>query len=100
MTVRRHARLFQFLLILIAFQMPLLHTKAFAAPSAPDPAVTYANSVGKGPARYSEGYFGTGDDRLHYVEAGKGPLVILDNVKVCDCSAHTHCASPFAPSSG
>ncbi len=77
MTVKRQAQLFQFLLILIAFQMPLLHTKAFAAPSAPDPAVTYANSVGKGPARYSEGYFGTGDNRLHYVEAGKGPLVIL-----------------------
>lgn len=42
-----------------------------------DPAVTHANSVRQGPVGYSEGWYGTGKGRLHYVEAGKGPLVIL-----------------------
>jgi pimeloyl-ACP methyl ester carboxylesterase len=43
----------------------------------PDPAVTYANAAKSGTSGYREGYFGKGDDRLHYVETGKGPLVIL-----------------------
>lgn len=42
-----------------------------------DPAVAYANRMGSGTEEYREGQFGTGDDRLHYVEAGRGPLVIL-----------------------
>lgn len=42
-----------------------------------DPAVTHANSIRTGPIAYREGYFGIGDTRLHYVEAGRGPLVIL-----------------------
>lgn len=42
-----------------------------------DPAVLLANErSGSGP-RYREGYFGEGDTRLHYVEAGEGPLVLL-----------------------
>jgi pimeloyl-ACP methyl ester carboxylesterase len=44
---------------------------------APDPAVTYANANRAGDIPYTEGYFGTGDNRLHYVEAGSGPLIIL-----------------------
>ena len=42
-----------------------------------DPAVAYANTHGSGDARYKQGWFGEGDTRLHYVEAGEGPLVIL-----------------------
>lgn len=42
-----------------------------------DPAVAHANANRSGPISYKEGYFGEGDTRLHYVEAGKGPLVIL-----------------------
>lgn len=42
-----------------------------------DPAVTYANTHGTGDATYKQGWFGSGDTKLHYVEAGKGPLVIL-----------------------
>lgn len=43
----------------------------------PDPAVTHANSIRSGPIAYREGYYGSGDTRLHYVEAGRGPLIIL-----------------------
>ncbi len=42
-----------------------------------DPAVAYANQVGRDHVSYREGYFGRGETRLHYVEAGHGPLVIL-----------------------
>lgn len=42
-----------------------------------DPAVAHANAIRNGPIAYKESYFGKGDTRLHYVEAGKGPLVIL-----------------------
>lgn len=44
---------------------------------APDPAVVFANANGSSDAKYKEGYFGSGDTRLHYVEAGEGPLVIF-----------------------
>jgi epoxide hydrolase 4 len=43
----------------------------------PDPAVTYANVHRTGDIEYTEGWCGKGDTRLHYVEAGKGPLVIF-----------------------
>lgn len=43
----------------------------------PDPAVAFANSNSLGDVKYTEGYFGSGDTRLHYVEAGKGPLIIF-----------------------
>lgn len=42
-----------------------------------DPAVTFANANKTGAVGYEEGYFGSGDNRLHYVEAGQGPLIIL-----------------------
>ncbi len=42
-----------------------------------DPALLHANAIRKGDIGYKEGYFGKGDNRLHYVETGKGPLVIL-----------------------
>lgn len=43
----------------------------------PDPAVQHANRKRKDAIAYQEGYFGDGDNRLHYVEAGKGPLIIF-----------------------
>lgn len=51
----------------------------FASPvrAAEDPAVTYANTYRSGDTAYKEGWFGKGDTRLHYVEAGQGPLIIL-----------------------
>jgi pimeloyl-ACP methyl ester carboxylesterase len=59
----------------------LLTALLLAAPSAgqamPDPAVAHANAHRNGPISYHEGWFGTGDKRLHYVEAGQGPLVVL-----------------------
>ncbi|MEO9469898.1 alpha/beta hydrolase [Parasphingorhabdus sp.] len=42
-----------------------------------DPAVIFANANRKGEPAYKEGYFGSGDSRLHYVEVGEGPLIIL-----------------------
>lgn len=54
---------------------------AAAAPAstraAPDPAVEYANSVKAGALDYREGWFGEGNARLHYVEAGTGPLILF-----------------------
>ena len=43
----------------------------------PDPAVIFANKNRKGDIAYREGYFGSGETRLHYVEAGEGPLIIF-----------------------
>jgi epoxide hydrolase 4 len=52
---------------------------ALPAPAAPpeDPAVAHANVVRTGPIGYRQGWFGEGETRLHYVEVGQGPLVIL-----------------------
>lgn len=55
----------------------LAGVSASAEPQAIDPAVRHANSIRSGDIAYSEGYFGKGEARLHYVEAGKGPLIIL-----------------------
>ncbi|MEP3224372.1 MAG: alpha/beta hydrolase [Parasphingorhabdus sp.] len=44
---------------------------------AEDPAVAFANKAGSSDFPYTEGYFGSGDNRLHYVEAGKGSLIIF-----------------------
>jgi pimeloyl-ACP methyl ester carboxylesterase len=52
-------------------------TAAMPARAAPDPAVTYANQHAADGNTYREGYFGSGDTRLHYVEVGRGPLIIL-----------------------
>lgn len=48
-----------------------------AALQAADPAVVFANANRDGEIGYREGYFGEGEDRLHFVEAGEGPLIIL-----------------------
>jgi epoxide hydrolase 4 len=42
-----------------------------------DPAVIYANKHAAGGIAYREGYFGQDERRLHFVEAGTGPLIIL-----------------------
>jgi hypothetical protein len=52
----------------------LINTEATASA---DPAVIYANANREGSIGYTEGYFGAGDTKLHYVEAGSGPLIIL-----------------------
>ena len=63
---------------ILAFVRVLFVTLPAAAHSNPsDPAVAYANTNGLGHTRYKQGWFGSGDTRLHYVEVGKGPLVIL-----------------------
>ena len=38
------------------------------------PAVSFGNGL---PADLREGYADVGDQRLHYVEAGEGPLIVL-----------------------
>lgn len=43
----------------------------------PDPAVEHANRIRTGTIAYHEGYVGEGDSRLHFVEAGEGPLIIF-----------------------
>lgn len=45
------------------------------ASAASDPAVHHANRAGT--RVYSEGFVGTGKDRIHYVVTGEGPTVIL-----------------------
>jgi pimeloyl-ACP methyl ester carboxylesterase len=55
----------------------LLGFSADAGDVPPDPAVAHANATRAGPIGYRQGWFGEGDNRLHYVEAGTGPLVIL-----------------------
>lgn len=44
---------------------------------AEDPAVVFANANGNAAHPYREGWFGGGDTRLHYVEAGDGPLILF-----------------------
>lgn len=56
---------------LIAALIVGLSTAATAA----DPAVLHANRIGSRP--YTEGFVGTGIDRIHYVATGEGPPVIL-----------------------
>jgi epoxide hydrolase 4 len=58
------------LLLLFAFPSP---TSAQLS----DPAVVHANNYKSGDFAYKESYFGEGNKRLHYVEAGEGPLIIL-----------------------
>lgn len=61
-----------FLLLLLVLPNGL-HAKPMHA----DPAVMHANSILKDGIAYKEGTYGSGDSRLHYVEAGKGPLIIF-----------------------
>lgn len=60
------------LFVSILFAVPTL-----ARAEAADPAVIYANTQAAGGITYREGWFGRGETKLHYVEAGKGPMVIL-----------------------
>jgi pimeloyl-ACP methyl ester carboxylesterase len=64
-------------LSLLALGLLLSGSGVAARPPVADPAVVHANRSSAGGAAYREGYFGKGDHRLHYVEAGKGPLVLL-----------------------
>ena len=70
-------RLRQFWVWLVTILYLALPISASTARPTSDPAVTYANSKRSGPIAYSEGYFGRGENRLHYVEVGRGPLIIL-----------------------
>jgi len=63
------------LLAIAALILPALASARQIAPG--DPAVVHANSIRSGPIAYRAGWFGKGATRLHYVEAGRGPLVIL-----------------------
>lgn len=42
-----------------------------------DPAIVYAESVSGARLDYREGWFQDGDHRIHFVEAGDGPLILL-----------------------
>lgn len=42
-----------------------------------DPAVTYLNKQAGSGSPYRQGFSGEGDDRIHYVEAGEGPVVLF-----------------------
>ena len=64
-------------ILLMALCLLLAPNDASAEDAVIDPAVAYANAHRSGPISYKEGYFGKSDTRLHYVEAGQGPLVIL-----------------------
>lgn len=59
------------------FLLVFLCAASPGAAQKPDPAVVYANSIRHGRIAYREGWFGRGDARLHYVEAGRGPLILL-----------------------
>lgn len=59
--------------LLIIVALFLSGTEGAAA--SPDPAVLHANKSGG--RIYSESYVGAGDERIHYVETGTGPTVIL-----------------------
>lgn len=50
--------------------------EGIAAPSS-DPAVEYANQLAGAGSPYRQGFSGEGDERIHYVEAGKGPTVLF-----------------------
>jgi epoxide hydrolase 4 len=65
----------RYLWIILTAIAALLASPAYAGET--DPAVTYANQHRSGGIAYTEGWYGKGDMRLHYVEVGKGPLVIF-----------------------
>ncbi|TSB01837.1 alpha/beta fold hydrolase [Sphingorhabdus contaminans] len=62
---------------LVAVAAFLFATPLWASDVQVDPAVVYANEHGDKDNPYRQGWYGKGETRLHYVEAGKGPLVIL-----------------------
>lgn len=61
-----------YLVFAMSFASPLL-----ASSKPADPTIAYANRVASGDISYRQGWFGKGDTRLHYVEAGQGPLIIF-----------------------
>lgn len=64
--------------VVIVMATMILSPAGARGEAAPDPAVVHANAVrAPGSAPYREGWFGSGDTRLHYVEAGSGPLILL-----------------------
>jgi pimeloyl-ACP methyl ester carboxylesterase len=65
--------LYAFVLIFAVLYTAPACAKAMAI----DPAVAYANANRTGGVEYKAGWFGKGETRLHFVEAGTGPLVIL-----------------------
>lgn len=75
MEVARHLRQFRvWLAVIVCFVLP---GSVSGVRVISDPAVTHANNIRTGSIAYKEAYFGSGDNRLHYVEAGHGPLIIL-----------------------
>jgi epoxide hydrolase 4 len=60
-------------LMLLAAAVPQAQAKARPV----DPAVVHANAAQSDGIGYRQGWYGSGKDRIHYVEAGRGPLVIL-----------------------
>lgn len=75
MHAARHLR--QLRTVLAALLCLVLPISVANARPISDPAVIHANSIRNGSIAYKEGYFGRGENRLHYVEAGRGPLIIL-----------------------
>ena len=72
--------------LMLALAVPVLAgcastpAAAVATPAFPEratAAIVWANANSAGGPAYRGGWFGEGDERLHYVEAGEGPLVIL-----------------------
>lgn len=59
--------------MLIFTAVPYGHAKAGQI----DPAVVHANATQTDGIGYRQGWYGNGENRIHYVEAGRGPLVIL-----------------------
>jgi pimeloyl-ACP methyl ester carboxylesterase len=64
-------------LLLLAAVALLVTPPAAAAAKDRDAALIHANRVKAGALGYREGYHGKGDNRLHYIEAGKGPLILF-----------------------
>ncbi len=62
-------------LVLIVLMLVENPARAEQAPN--DAFVDYANRHRTGDLAYTEAWFGKGDTRLHYVEAGEGPLIIF-----------------------
>jgi pimeloyl-ACP methyl ester carboxylesterase len=60
-------------LLLLSTAVPQAQAKADTI----DPAVVHANATQAGGIGYRQGWYGSGDNRIHYVETGRGPLVIL-----------------------
>jgi epoxide hydrolase 4 len=74
---RRHATSVRYLWMILSAFAALLASPVPATQAPSDPAVDYANQHRVGDIEYREAWFGEGDTRLHYVEAGDGPLIVF-----------------------